>query len=67
MTQNPRPTRAEVTDIANSIYDGTSAIMLSAKHHAGKYPVEAVKTMAAIAEKTESTIDYNERTSQQKL
>ena len=60
MTQNPRPTRAEVTDIANSIYDGTSAIMLSGETAAGKYPVEAVKTMAAIAEKTENTIDYNE-------
>ncbi len=60
MTENPRPTRAEVTDIANAIYDGTSAIMLSGETAAGKYPVEAVKTMAAIAEATENHIDYNQ-------
>ncbi len=59
MTENPRPTRAEVTDIANAIYDGTSAIMLSGETAAGKYPIEAVKTMAAIAEATENNIDYN--------
>ncbi|MEG2929842.1 MAG: pyruvate kinase [Oscillospiraceae bacterium] len=58
MGENPRPTRAEVTDVANAIYDGTSAIMLSGETAAGKYPVEAVTTMAAIAEKTEENIDY---------
>ena len=53
MQQNPRPTRAEVADVANAIYDGTSAIMLSGETAAGAYPVEALKTMSAIAERTE--------------
>ena len=59
MMRNPRPTRAEVTDVANAIYDGTDAIMLSGETAAGKYPVKAVKTMAQIAKRTEETIDYN--------
>ena len=60
MMRNPRPTRAEVTDVANAIYDGTDAIMLSGETAAGKYPVEAVKIMATIAKRTEETINYNE-------
>lgn len=60
MMNNPRPTRAEITDVANAIYDGTSAIMLSGETAAGKYPVESVRTMAAIAERTESEIPYHE-------
>lgn len=61
MIKNPRPTRAEATDIANAIYDGTSAIMLSGETAAGLFPVEAVKTMAIIAERTERDIDYIEK------
>ena len=58
MIKNPRPTRAEATDVANAIYDGTSAIMLSGETAAGTYPVEAVRTMVRIAERTENDIDY---------
>lgn len=58
MMKNPRPTRAEATDVANAIYDGTSAIMLSGETAAGLYPIPAVKTMARIAERTENDIDY---------
>lgn len=61
MIKNPRPTRAEVTDIANAIYDGTTAIMLSGESAAGQYPVEAVKTMARIAERSEKDINYTSR------
>ncbi|MBE6855761.1 MAG: pyruvate kinase [Ruminococcus sp.] len=64
MITNLRPTRAEITDVANAIYDGTSAIMLSGETAAGAYPVEAVQTMALIAETTEQGINYRRRFSQ---
>ena len=59
MIKNPRPTRAETTDVANAIYQGTSAIMLSGETAAGLYPVEALKTMVRIAKRTEEDIDYD--------
>lgn len=61
MMKNPRPTRAETTDVANSIYDGTSAIMLSGETAAGLYPIESLRTMVRIAERTENDIDYRKR------
>ena len=61
MIKNPRPTRAEATDVANAIYDGTGSIMLSGETAAGLYPVEAVRTMARIAQVAEASIDYVQR------
>lgn len=58
MMKNPRPTRAEATDVANAVYDGTSAIMLSGETAAGAYPIEALRTMVKIAIRTEQDIDY---------
>jgi len=67
MIFKPRPTRAEISDVANAIYDGTSAIMLSGETSVGKYPVESVRTMAKIAESTEACIHYKKRFHQMEL
>ena len=61
MINNPRPTRAEISDVANAVYDGTSAIMLSGETAAGKYPVRSLEIMAKIAETTEQNIRYKKR------
>ena len=67
MIRNPRPTRAEVTDVANAIYDGTDAVMLSGETAMGKYPVEALKMMSKIAEFTESNVDYEQLMEHKKM
>ena len=67
MVKNPRPTRAEITDVANAIYDGTTAIMLSAETSVGEYPVESLKAMARIAAEAERDIDYVKRFAERRV